>query len=74
MVVILFLNNHTLSQYYCDSNSGAVSIVYGLKNLHTLFQCEYSITFNNIDDDVEKIDGDVSSGYGFLKHPHFLPM
>ena len=34
-------------------------------NSHTLSQCEDSILFKKIDDDVEKGDGDVSSGYGF---------
>ena len=32
----------------------------------TLSQCEDSGTFKNVDDDVEKDDGDMSSPYGFL--------
>ena len=32
----------------------------------TLSQCEYSSTFKDMDEDVEKDDGDVSRGYIFL--------
>ena len=39
---------------------------YGFFNSHTLSQCEYSSIFKKIRDDVEKFDGDVSSGCGFL--------
>ena len=60
-----YLNNHTLSQQYCDSNNGDMSSGYGFLNRHTLSQCEDSSTFKNIDDDVEKFHGDVSSVYGF---------
>ena len=35
-------------------------------NIHTLSQCEDSSTFNNIDDDFEKSDIDVSSGLRFM--------
>ena len=60
------LNNHTLSQQYCDSNNGDVISGCDFLNSHTLYQCEDSIKFKNIYDDVEKGYGDVSSAYGFL--------
>ena len=59
------LNNHTLSQQYCDSNNGDVGSGYGFFNSHVFFQCEDSSNFKNIYDGVEKCDGDVSSGYSF---------
>ena len=59
------LYKHTLSQQYCDSNNGDVSSGYVFLDSHTLSQCEDPINFKNIYDDVEKVDGDVSSGYGF---------
>ena len=59
------MNNHTLSQQYCGSNHGDVSIGCGFFNRHALYQCEDSSTFNEIDDDVENCDVDVSSGYDF---------
>ena len=58
-------NNHTLSWQNCVSNNGDVSSEYGFKNIHTLSQCEYSITFKDMDGDVEKGDGDVSCRYSF---------
>ena len=42
-----------------------VSSGYIFENSHTLSQCEDSSTFNNIDDDVGKGDGDVISGCVF---------
>ena len=42
-----------------------VSSVCGFFNSHTLYQCEYSSTLKNMDEDAEKSDGDVSSGYDF---------
>ena len=59
------LNNHTHSQQYWNSNNVDVSRGYGFSDSHTLFQCEYSSTFNNNDDDTERSDVVVSSGYGF---------
>ena len=55
--------NHTLSKEYCDSEHGDVSSGYGFKNSHTLSQCIDLITFKNIDEDNEKDDGDMISGY-----------
>ena len=60
------LNNHTLSQQYCDFNNDHVCSGYGILNSHTLSKCEYSSVFMKIDGDVENGDGDVSSGYWFL--------
>ena len=60
------LNNHTLSQQYCDYDNGDVSSGYLFFNSYTLSQCEYSSIFNNIDDDAENGDGDVISGCGIL--------
>ena len=60
-----FLNNHTISQQYCDSNNSDGSSGYAFLNTHTFSQCEYSNMLKNIDDDVENNDGDVSSGYVF---------
>ena len=59
------MKNHSLSQQYCDFKNGDVSIEYEFLNIYTIFQYEYSSTFNKIDDDFEKGDVDVSSGYGF---------
>ena len=56
------MNNHTLSQHYFDSNNDDVSSVYGFFNSHTLYQCEDYSMFNNIYNDTEKVDVDVSSG------------
>ena len=58
-----FLKNNILSQQYCDSNNGDLSSGYVFLNSRTISQCEDLITFKNIADDVEKGDGDVSSGY-----------
>ena len=59
-----YLNNHTLSQQYCDFNNGDVCSEYGIVNSHTFSQCQDSILFKNIEDDVKNVDGGVSSGYG----------
>ena len=56
--------NHTLSQHDSDSNNGDMSSGYGFINRHTLYQCDYSITFNYTDGDFEK--GDVSIWYGSM--------
>ena len=56
------INNHILSQHYCDSDNGDVSSRYGFINSHTITQCDDSSLFNLLDGDVE--NGDVSSGYG----------
>ena len=56
-----YMNYHTLSQHDCDSNNGDVSIVY-VFYIHTLSQCEYSTDFKDIGGDVEKGDGDISTG------------
>ena len=61
------MNNHTLSQHYCDYNNGDVSSGYVFKNGHTIYQCEYSSTLKKIGEYFEKGDGDVSSGYDFSK-------
>ena len=59
------LQPHSLSNYFYFNN-GDVSSGYGCFTSHTLSQCEDSSVFNKIDDDVEKCDGDVISGCGFL--------
>ena len=59
------LKKHTLSQHYCDFNNCDVCIIYVFKNICTLLQFEDSSSFKKIDDDAEKGDCDVSSGYGF---------
>ena len=59
------MNNHNLSQHYCDNNNGDMSSGYGFINSHTLYQCEDSSALKEMDGDVE--DGDVSSGYGSMK-------
>ena len=51
---------------YVEKGDGDVSSGYIFLNSHTLYQCEYSITFKEIGGGVEKGDGDVSSGYGFI--------
>ena len=59
------LKNHNISQHYCDPNNGDMSIGCGFKNSHTLYKCEDYSKFKKIDDDVEGVDGDVSSVYVF---------
>ena len=59
------LNNNIFSQHYYNSNNGNVSSEYIYLNIHTLSQYKYSSTFKNIDNDVEMLDADLSSGYGY---------
>ena len=59
------LNKKMISQQYFDFNNGDVCKGYGFKKRHTISQCEGSNYFQNIDDDNEKGDGNVISGYGF---------
>ena len=47
---------------------------YRFKNSYTISQCEDPNNFKDMYGDVDKGDGDVSSGHGFLKQPHTLPM
>ena len=46
------MNNHNLSQHYCDDNNGDMSIGYDFINSHTLYQCEYSSALKEMDGDV----------------------
>ena len=49
------MNNHTISQQYCDSNNGGVISGYGFIKIHHLSQCDDSITVEDMDGDVEKV-------------------
>ena len=60
------LKNHTIYQYYFDSNNSDVISGCVFLNSHTISQCEDSSTLNNIDDNFEKGDGGVISGFFFL--------
>ena len=53
-----------IHQQYCYSNNGDVNSGYFFINSHTLYQCEDTSTFKDINGDVEK--GDFSSGYGYM--------
>ena len=57
------MNNHNISQQYCDYNNGNVSCVNVVINCHTLSRCDGSSSFNDMDGDVE--NGDVTIGYGY---------
>ena len=46
------MNNHTLSQRECYSNSGDIISENGFIDIHTLSQCDISGTFNVMDHDV----------------------
>ena len=56
------MNNHTLFQQDCDSNNSDVISGYSFMKSHTTSQYDDSITFKNMDGDVENSDG--SSVYG----------
>ena len=58
------MNNHIHSQHDCDSNNDDVSSGYGFINSHTVYQCDDSSTFKDMDGDVENCD--VSSGYSSM--------
>ena len=58
------MNNYTLYRQDFDSNNDYVSSVYVFINSHTLSQCEYLSTFNNMYSYVEK--GGISSVYGYM--------
>ena len=57
--------NDNVENVYGDVRSG-----YDFQNGHNLSQCDDSITFKNIDGDVDK--GDVSIGYGSIKIHNYL--
>ena len=59
------MDNHTLSEHDCYSNSEDMSSGNVVINIHNLSQCDDSITFKETNGDVE--NGDVSSGYGSIK-------
>ena len=59
------LNKYTLSQQYCDFDNCDGCSGYGIANSHTISQCQDSISFKKIHNDVEDGDGGVRSGYGF---------
>ena len=61
-----YMNNHTLSQHYFYYNNGDVSSGYAFINRHTLYQCDDSSTFKDMDGGVENFD--VSSGYGSMNN------
>ena len=59
------MNNHILYQQNYNPNSYDMSSGF-VFNIHTISRCEYSSTLKDMDGDVGKGDGDVSTGYGFL--------
>ena len=59
------MNSQILSQRYWDFNNGDVSCGNIFINSHTLSQCNYSSSFEYMENYVE--NGDVSGGHGSMK-------
>ena len=47
-----YIRNQTLYQQDCDSKNGYVISGYGFINRNNFSQCDYSITFKDMDGDV----------------------